>query len=118
MSQRRRPRAPLRCRRCGSLNTHIRHVEPDPELLDDLAASQDPDDVALAELLVAAGVDSTVWRVRWCDDCGSRRYSAEIGVDGRQARRRLSQLRAWRPGAHVAGWRRDESTGRAGLAPV
>lgn len=99
------PRAPLPCRRCGSGNTRIRYVEPDHELADDLAESEHPDDRALAELLRAVGLDATVWRVRLCGDCGAKRYSAEVGVDGRQARRRLSQLRAWRPGAHLAGWR-------------
>lgn len=89
--------------------TRIRQVDPDPELLADLAASEDAADRALAELLTAAGLDATVWRVRLCDDCGAAGYSAEVYVDGRQARRRLGQLRAWRAGAHVPGWRAESA---------
>lgn len=97
----RRPRAPLPCRRCVSFNTVTIDVRPDPDMLDELTQS----DPALAAELRAAGMASAIWRVRTCRDCGAAVYSAEIAVDGRLVRRRLSQLRAWRAGAHVAGWR-------------
>jgi hypothetical protein len=101
----RRPRAPLRCKRCGGSNTRIVDTRPDHELVDDLRDSADPADQELARVLAAAGVDSIVWRRRLCQDCGAVRASAELGVDGRQVRRRLSVLRSWRAGAHGPGWR-------------
>ena len=98
-----RPRAPLPCRRCGSMNVRVIESIPDPDLLDELAESA-PE---LADELRTAGLNATIWRRRTCRDCGAPGYSAEIAVDGRLARRRLSGLRLWRTGAHARGWRAD-----------
>lgn len=96
-----RARAPLPCRRCGSMSVRVVESVPDPDLLDELT-ERDPE---LADELRAAGLLAAIWRVRICRDCGARGYSGEVAVDGRLARRRLSQLRLWRAGAHPAGWR-------------
>lgn len=112
MTVERRPRAPLRCRRCGSCNVLVAECRPDPDLLDELAAT----DPVLAAELRTAGLDATVWRVRSCRDCGAAGYSAEIHVDGRLARRRLAELRLWRAGAHPAGWRESTVRDSAGMA--
>lgn len=83
------------------MNVRVIVSEPDPDLLDELTELH----AALAAELRAAGLLATIWRVRTCRDCDARGYSAEVAVDGRLARRRLSALRLWRAGAHGAGWR-------------
>jgi transcriptional regulator NrdR family protein len=62
-------RAPLRCPSCRGLN--VRTVE-----------TRADNDGRLA----------TVWRVRWCEDCGQQQGSAEVRVDMRDVRAALARL--------------------------
>lgn len=62
-------RAPLRCPACRGLNVATVETRPDND-----------------------GRDATVWRVRWCEDCGQVQGSAEVRVDIRDVRAALARL--------------------------
>lgn len=62
-------RAPLRCPSCRGLNVAIVECRPDND-----------------------GRLATVWRVRWCEDCGYQQGTAEVRVDMRDVRAALNRL--------------------------
>lgn len=62
-------RAPLRCPVCRGLSVRVIDVEPDND-----------------------GRLATVWRQRWCEDCGHVQATAEVRVDRREALTRLAEL--------------------------
>ena len=64
-------RAPLRCPACRGLRVVTIETRPDND-----------------------GRIATVWRKRWCEDCGHVQGSAEVRVDIRDVNRALARLTA------------------------
>ncbi len=62
-------RAPLRCPTCRGLSVRVVEVRPDNE-----------------------GRLATVWRVRWCEDCGQLYGSGEVRVAMRDVKAALARL--------------------------